>query len=372
MSEYSSVQISSFVKGINASASKTNQPQGSIPRASNMLLTRRGSLVACDGSQIIHAFNGVPTANRGRILAALLFAPTGVGSYYIMLASAPDLPISIPTNLTLATAAGGTLPAATYFYKVTALDGIGGETTASIESSIITAANGKNTLTWNIVPNASSYNIYRSTSSTTEVLLTNPNIPVNQPSTGTLTASFIDDGSSTTPIYTVSTASVYQSGAGTGLATFNLTTLATLINGAPFTLAGSTNLNFNRLWTVFGGAFPSTSFTARFTGFGLNLGANTTGGTFTTGTPPPIANTTQQIALFKLPIIPGIVAPIPVSYNNSNIVSLFPASLHTTSSPASGGGGTGSGGGSGTSGGGSGTGGGSGGPGQGGRPINTL
>lgn len=368
MSDYQSIQISSFVKGVNASSSKTNQPQGSVPRASNLLLTRRGSLVTCDGSQIVHAFNGVPTANRGRILVALLFAPTGVPSYYLMLASALDMPIGHPTNLTIATVAGGTLPASTYYYKVTALDGVGGETTASNEVSIVTAANGKNTLTWNVVPNAASYKVYRGLAPNGESPLTSSILPVTQPSSGTLTASFIDDGSATV-LNVAATATWFRfSHAGVISTTIDIVTSSpsNLTVGQPVTASGWAPPFINGNYTV-ASVINSTEFTVLLADNIDHSSGTGAAGNITASSPPPIIDNTQQIVLFKLPLIPGSIAHLPISYNNSNIVALFPASLHTVSSPNSGGGGTGGGG---TSGGG--TGGGSGGSGQGGRPINIL
>src|SRR6266550_3303634 len=127
MPDFDSQQFTSFIKGVNASASKTNQPQGSVPRASNLVLTRRGSLITCDGTKLLHAFNGVPTANRGKVMAGFFFSPTGVSKYYLAIAKALDIPLGAPKNLAVATAGGGTLAAATYFYKVTAIDGAGGE-----------------------------------------------------------------------------------------------------------------------------------------------------------------------------------------------------------------------------------------------------
>src|SRR5256886_1495932 len=354
MSEYESRQFSSFVKGVNASASKTNQPQGSIPRSSNQVLTRRGSLVTCDGSKILHSFNGTPVAGRGKVMASKLFSPTGVSRYYLSLMKALDIPLGAPQNLTVATAAGGSLAAATYYYKVTAIDGSGGETIASNEVNIVTPLNNKNTLTWNIVPNVTGYNIYRSTSSGTEVRLTGSptaTIPVVQVAYGTLIVTFVDDGTTSIPTYTVVSASCYQASGGAGLATFTILSTSGLSVGSPFTLVGSSNIHFNRVWTVFG-INNATQFTGRFTGFGLGSLETTTGGTFNTASPTPIADTTQQTALYKMPVIPGSPAILPTPYNNSNIAALFPADPNTPN--IDGGGGGGSGGGGGTGGGGSG------------------
>src|ERR1700674_3237244 len=187
----------SFLRGLIATAGVMSQPKGSIPRGSNLLLTRRGSLRTCDGSQLIHAFNDAVQAGRGKVMASFLFSPLNVTRYYLALIKALDIPLGAPNNLAAATAGGGSLGAATYFYKVTALDGAGGETTASNEASVATGANGKNTLTWNVVPNATQYNVYRATVSNGEVLLVgSPTavLPVPQVVMGGLTVTFVDDG----------------------------------------------------------------------------------------------------------------------------------------------------------------------------------
>lgn len=60
-----------FVKGVDASTDKFDQNKGSVPRISNMVFTRRGSMITVDGSTPLstpsNAFN--PTMNRGAIVA---------------------------------------------------------------------------------------------------------------------------------------------------------------------------------------------------------------------------------------------------------------------------------------------------------------
>lgn len=64
--------------------------------------------------------------------------------------------------------AGGTLAAATYFYKVTALDG-NGETVASNEQSVVTAgATSSNLVAWQPVAGAVAYRVYRGTAAGAE------------------------------------------------------------------------------------------------------------------------------------------------------------------------------------------------------------
>ncbi len=353
MADLQSNQISSFAKGINASASKNNQPPNTFPRGSNLVLTRRGSLITCDGSQILFAFNGVPQANSGKFLVITIFQPTGVSNYYLALIQDLSLPIGAPQNLTIVTAAGGSLAAATYYYKVTAIDGAGGETLPSPEVSIVTGASGKNTLTWNVVPNAAGYNVYRSTTSGAEALLIgSPTaiLPVPQVAVNSLTASFIDDGttSQVSPpviITQIASASVYIGPHIVGI-TFGSSIAGRYPVGTVVTYAAGSNNLFNGTYTI-------TSFINSTTLLATTLSANppaaafSTLGTLTAGTPilPPITDTTQQIALIKMPVIPGTKAILPVSYNNSNIVALFPADLTTFTTAGGSAGGSGGGGG---------------------------
>src|SRR5579871_798474 len=188
-----------WLKGLVSSNQPLAQPKGSFPRGSNLVMMERGGLTPCDGSGIINFFGGAVQVGRGRFMAEMLFEPTGVNPYYLVLAQALDQPLGAPANLALSDAGGGgTLGAGTYYYKVTALDGVGGETTVSNEANITILANHKITLTWNVVPNAFAYNVYRTSgASGTEVLLYNSNLPAPQPSPLTQTVTFVDDGSAT-------------------------------------------------------------------------------------------------------------------------------------------------------------------------------
>jgi len=348
------VTFGNFVRGVDASAGVLSQPRGSVPRASNLLMTKRGSLHTCDGSGLLHAFNGVPTAGRGRMMANFLFAPTGVSRYYLAVAKALDLRLGEPRNLIITTAGGGSLGAATYDYKVTALDGTGGETDAFQEVNIVTGANGKNTLTWNIVPNAQAYNVYRSITSGTETLLVgSPTavLPVPQPVAGTLTVTFVDDGTTTQPAgaVTASWTSVF-SGVFTTTVIIQTSTPQTLGIGSSVVLSAFTGAATFINGTQFvNSVIDSTHFTVViFPGSNKGSGSGAVGNLTLPG--PPVSNTTtQQTALFKMPPILGSPAILPVSYSNANIVALFPADPLPN---VDGGGGGGSGGGGGTGGGG--------------------
>src|SRR6516165_3051772 len=241
-----------WVKGVNAVADRYSQPPGSVPRISNLVMTKRGSFVTCDGSQSVHAYNGVPTLGRGKIMSGFLFAPTGVPRYYLALAKANgplDFPLGPPRGLTVATAGGGSLPGGTYYYKVTAIDGIGGETTASLETSVVTAGGGKNTLTWSLIPNAAGYRVYRSNGPGTESLLINSDLPVPQPAPGNTAVSWLDLGTATianpvavtnaiiTNIQHVGATIVYT-------ATWNVASTSSIIVGEGFQYIPGSNPNF--------------------------------------------------------------------------------------------------------------------------------
>ena len=314
------------------------QPKGSVSRDSNLILTSRGALTPCDGSAIINWLSGAVQTTDGKILAETLFDPTAVSPYYLAIKQQLDQPLGAPQDLTAADAgAGGTLGAGTYFYEVTALDGAGGETTASNEASQLIAANHKILLTWNVVPNAFGYNVYRSTGSGGETLLVGANIPVLQPSPLTLTVTFTDDGTDTTgTTFAVTSGFVDVVIVSPGTKFFSdwvVPSTAGLMVGQVFTYTPGTNVHFAITWQITGitsgTAFTATHFGA---GPGLTTGSTTTGGSFTLANSPPIADSTTQTALYKMP-----AGAIPVNYTDANIVALWPASLNALNTPPSGG-----------------------------------
>ena len=247
-----------FVKGVDSSTGLLLQPRGSVPRSSNLLMTKRGSLRTCDGTQIVNAYNGSPQSNFGKAMCDALFAPVGVSKYYLRIMKALMMPLGPPKNLAAADGGGsGGLFGGTYFWKVTAVDGAGGETTVSNEATTTITNGHVATLTWNVVPNAVAYNIYRGASTGTEVLISSPQAP--QPILGSATVTFTD-------MYTHVTAII-----------------------------------------------------------------------------PPTQDTTQQTAMFQMPIV-----TLPPGYTNNNIVALWPADARPQ---LDGGIGGGSGGGGGTGGG---------------------
>ena len=116
-----------------------------------------------------------------------------------------DLPFAnallAPTGLSATPAAGGTLPNATYYYRVTAV-AEDGETNAGAEvSAASSGSNHRINLAWTAVTGALSYNVYRGTASNAELLIAN-----------SLTNSYSDMGAAagTQPYPTTNRSESYQ------------------------------------------------------------------------------------------------------------------------------------------------------------------
>jgi hypothetical protein len=331
-----------WLRGLVASSQPLAQPQGSLARLSNLLLNARGGLDVCDGSQILSAVDGVvQTTNQGRIECIQLFQPIGISPYFVDLQLDALFHLGAPTGLAVATGAAGSLAAATYFYVVTALDGLGGETTASSEVSIVNPGLVNNNLSWNPVNWASGYNIYRSTSTGTETLLASVS-----------TNSFVDNGSiGLLGPYALLTSVTVPTGRPP-LYAFQYTTSAPnpFKANSVVSISGVTPSILNRTLTITSIISPTTfvglanSSGATQTGTGGQVTGQGSGSTIT----PPVADTTQVVVMRVLPVSQ-------VSYNESSIVAIFPSSPgNTLVNPpgSSGGGGTTGGGGSGPGGGG--------------------
>jgi hypothetical protein len=305
-----------WIRGVDASTGVLSQPKGSIPRGSNLLLSKRGSLRTCDGTDIIDAFNGVPTSGRGRAMAEFFFAPTGVAGYYLRIMAALDQHLGSPQNLAASLTTGGTLTVGqTYYYVVTAIDGAGGETTVSNQVSVIpTSGNQSVSLTWNMVPNAYAYNVYRGTASGSEMLLSGSGLPVT-------TNAYIDNGTASGAGGTFAVQQVETSDFGGGVNQYEivLTTNETIGIGSTAVYTAGSNSALNGSYTITGQA-SSRGFIANGPALpGLN---GSTGGTLvvSAGVSPPTSDTTQQTALYAMP-----PAAEGIDYTDENIVALFPA-----------------------------------------------
>lgn len=328
------VTFGPFIRGVDASTGILSQPKGSVPRASNFLLSKRGALKTCDGSGIVNLWGGPSSPARGRAMCEFFYQPIGVAPYYLRLMKALDQPLGKPYNLTATPSTGGSLTSGQqYFYKVTAIDGVGGETLGSTEANATpSGGNLSVTLVWNVVPNAVGYNVYRSTTTGTEILLVGTGLPVPPPSSGSLTVSFVDDGSEVTPTFTV--VSIVNSlfhGAPTNSYQITLSVSQVIQTGTTVVYAAGSNASFNGSYVVT--SQPSSSVV--IVSGPLGSGGSSNGGSISISQFTPSSDTTQQTALYSMP--PAANGAV---YSNSNIVALFPADVRPIDgSPGGGGGG---------------------------------
>lgn len=131
----------------------------------------RGAIVATDlsGNRAIYA----GTQTKLYLLASTAWVDVSAGALAVPVQSAATT-----------TATGGTLPAATYYYVITALTALG-ETLASNEVSIVTTgATSKNTLTWATVAGATAYKVYRGTAAAGENVSYAPGLVLTYADTG--------------------------------------------------------------------------------------------------------------------------------------------------------------------------------------------
>ncbi len=160
MAKTSKISQKKWLHGVNSAASDFAQPPGSFPRDSNVIFLPRGSLFTCDGSQIISANNGVVGNTVLEFIAEIfLYQPIGLPSSYFALIKDTNTHLGPPGGVAAVAGAAGALTG-TYHWVVTALDGNGGETTASLQVTAVLAAQ-KGSVSWTVVPRAQGYNIYR-------------------------------------------------------------------------------------------------------------------------------------------------------------------------------------------------------------------
>lgn len=325
-----------WLRGLDASTDPFSDPKGSAPRLSNLIFTQRGALTDCDGSAVLNWFNGAIQTGRGRFMSLFLFQPTGVQPYYLVLAEALDAPLGAPTNLAAALAGGGALPTGVeQFYVVTALDGAGGETIASNEVNATPSGGVLSVyLTWNAVPNSYGYNVYRGTSPGGEQLLRlAASLPVKQPNPITGSVSFTDTGAGTTVAATATVASASRPKClitESSNWTYFLSGTNPFLIGQTVTVTGNSNAVFNQTFIV---AYLSGNQVIEGLVHGPYPAATGTGGTMTSGTPPPSSDTTRQTVLILMP-----PSPYPSTWTDANIVAYFPATAITLGGNPSGGG----------------------------------
>lgn len=79
-----------------------------------------------------------------------------------------NFPVAPTQNAPATSTTGGALPAATYYYKVTALTAAGETTASNEQSQVTTGTTSSNTVNWGAVANATGYRIYRGTAAGAE------------------------------------------------------------------------------------------------------------------------------------------------------------------------------------------------------------
>lgn len=110
--------------------------------------------------------------------------------------------LATPVNAAFATATtGGTLAAATYYYRVSALDGRGGETLASAETSqVTTGATSTVTVNWDAVSGATGYKVYGRTTGA-ELLIATVGAVTTYTDTGSITPAGALPSANTTGLF---------------------------------------------------------------------------------------------------------------------------------------------------------------------------
>lgn len=122
-----------------------------VSMSGKLNLTKSSNLVV--GGDItpvnIFASGNLSLGSNGNLIKVTLSAGDALG-----------FELSVPSGVTPSVSSGGTLPAGTYTYQVTASDGVG-STIGSTPVSITTTSQGSVSLTWNYIKAAASYTVYR-------------------------------------------------------------------------------------------------------------------------------------------------------------------------------------------------------------------
>ncbi|HEV2521037.1 MAG TPA: hypothetical protein VGT24_01540 [Candidatus Acidoferrales bacterium] len=329
MSPLREVTQANFSKGILATAQKFAQPKGILKNGSNLMFTKRGALLTRDGDFVIASLNGAgPTTGQGIMLDVAEYSPVGSLTEILFLQIDPNSPILAPAGLVAGTpTAGGGFAAGTYFWVVTAIDGIGGETTVSNEVSATVTANQEVPLSWTAVTNAEGYNVYRSTASGTEKFIASVS-----------TNAFTDIGAaSPSAISIVSITGGQIPLPGGGHSNFFNVQLAASENwqvGQSVTITGNSNPAFNVTQGIFS-VLSSNSFSMSG---GPGKGAYGTGGSASIPSTisPPVVNNTSQTIWVEIPAGSA-------SYQKpANVIAFFPAGLIPALAAPTGGSGGGS------------------------------
>ena len=261
-----------------------------------MTLTTRGALRSCDQNLGICTYNGNgPDSNPAAqpFESIQFFQPMPNSRKVMAFERDIDTAVPAPTSLAISVAgSGGTLPTGTYYYVVTAIDGAGGETTASNEVNGAVTLGQIVGLAWTGSVTAAGYNIYRGTAPGSEVLLV----------TGVQGTSYSDTGAATPAFASYSLLASPNGALTTGMS-------------GPFTFYSFTTTGVNRIQinsiAMVAGATPA-GYNAAYqiiskTGnaVGVKVHGNMPlaaggGGTISAPVTPPMVNTTQVLSLIDV------------------------------------------------------------------------
>lgn len=219
------------------------------------------------------------TAAAAGVTGPVVDTQSGLGLLIFINVTAISVVAAPTLNAPSTATTGGTLAAATYYYKVSAITP-NGETAGSNEvSQITTGTTSTVTLTWNAVSGATGYRIYRGTAAGTENVYY---------SVGAVTT-YTDTGAASTAGSPLSAASATLTATLSGLIDESATASYTILASAAITatgltvlrvypgLAAAANLVANdvvpgrcRITTAIGGTAPSV--TATISAYSLTAG----------------------------------------------------------------------------------------------------
>lgn len=247
--------------GVDSRSNPANYPPNRAIRCLNWTPQQSGALRLRDGYSVPTG----PTADSRPIHSAIYyeqFASSYLGPQFIVYGKADQVDIlnlatgqvnlapngkafPNPSSLVASDAgAGGTLAAGTYYYVVTELDGQGGETSKSNETSITIGLHHVVHLTWTGTGGGSGYNVYRSLTSGGETILVGAGLPVG-------VNIFSDDGSAAAAA-SVTITTITAVGGGSPLANVLLATPSTdqFQVGQQITIQSDDNDLFNTIATI--------------------------------------------------------------------------------------------------------------------------
>lgn len=161
---------SRWLKGLNAAFGLFSQPPNSLPRLSNFVLTRLGSLQTTPGSRIVSSYEGLSPniwlpVDSGMWKEIAYYNPSDhpERSGYFALRAEPAIPRlqgSVGTPTATVVPVANAFGFGTNQFRVTAADGVGGESLPSPTVTVNPVSGQGISLTFARVPHAYGYNVY--------------------------------------------------------------------------------------------------------------------------------------------------------------------------------------------------------------------